>query len=194
METLPTIYNSDFYFSKLFVLLQKLGLITVTNGQVLFTGDQFFFIFKLLAIFISVFCTFLAVDFFFRLLAVRREENLKRLAEMVAYLPENLGKNQRWAELELLLGSENEAELKTAIIEADKMLDELLINLKYQGESLGDRLAAVEKGDMLSLEAAWEAHKYRNKIAHESGFVVTNREARRIMDLYRQVFKEYQFI
>jgi len=70
----------------------------------------------------------------------------------------------------------------------------LLVILGYQGESLGDRLLSVEKGDMQTLDEAWEAHKYRNRIAHETGMQVTEREARRIIGLFKKVFQEYKFI
>jgi hypothetical protein len=55
-----------------------------------------------------------------------------------------------------------------AIIDADKLVDNVLKKANVRGESMGERLRAVEKlvprnvyNDM------WEAHKIRNRLVHE---------------------------
>ena len=66
-------------------------------------------------------------------------------------------------------------------------------NLK--GESIGERLKVVETGDFDHIEEAWEAHKIRNAIAHQgSDFLLTKREAQRVLSLYESVFKEFEII
>lgn len=67
-------------------------------------------------------------------------------------------------------------EPKQALIEADKLLDFALKRKGYQG-SLGDKLRAAEKL-FSSIDAVWEAHKLRNRAAHEVGFVLTENQAR----------------
>ena len=82
------------------------------------------------------------------------------------------------------LDSANPAEWRLAILEADNMLDEMIRRIGYKGENLGERLKAVEPSDFESINSAWEAHKVRNKIAHEgSEFFLSHREARRIVGL-----------
>jgi hypothetical protein len=186
--------NPEFFFYKLFLFLQTIGLFDISGDRVIFTGGQYLFYFKLFLVFISVFGTFLIIDFLYRLFTVRKEEQAWELEQFLKNIPEKENENNRWREVERLLDSDNESDWKLAIVEADKMLDELLVVLGYQGVSLGDRLLAVEKGDMLSLDDAWEAHKYRNKIAHEPGFQVAEREAKRIVGMYKKVFQEYKFI
>jgi len=84
---------------------------------------------------------------------------------------------------------------KLAIIEADIMLDELLDSMSYNGESIGEKLKGVEKSDFLTIDKAWEAHKIRNSIAHEgSNFVLSEREVKRVIDLYKSVFEEFHII
>lgn len=103
--------------------------------------------------------------------------------------------NKRWEKIMELASSENPKEWKLAILEADVLLDELVIKMGYQGENLGERMKGIEGSDFTTLEQAWEAHKVRNTIAHSSSdFILTQREARRIMDLYKQVFEEFEFI
>jgi hypothetical protein len=67
--------------------------------------------------------------------------------------------------------------------------------LGYSGETIAEKLKAVEPSDFITIESAWEAHKIRNVIAHEGAdFILSEREARRIIDLYRAVFKEFGII
>jgi hypothetical protein len=45
------------------------------------------------------------------------------------------------------------------------------------------------------LDEAWEAHRVRNQVAHEgSDFILSQREARRAVELYRKVFEAYGVI
>ena len=103
--------------------------------------------------------------------------------------------NPKWARVLNHLESQNEGEWRLSIIEADIMLDELLSVMGLQGETIGDKLKSVEKSDFNTLDLAWEAHKIRNKIAHDGAdFGLTQREARRVVSLYEAVFKEFSFI
>jgi hypothetical protein len=103
--------------------------------------------------------------------------------------------NPRWQSIETHIESQNENDWRLAIIDADIMLDELLDNLSVTGETIGDKLKRVEKSDFNTIDNAWEAHKVRNQIAHEGqNFLLTAREARRIIELYRSVFEEFKII
>jgi hypothetical protein len=103
--------------------------------------------------------------------------------------------NGKWTRVIEHLNSNNPSDWRLAIIEADIMLDELLTTLGYHGDSIGDKLKAVEPGDMKTYDAAWEAHKVRNRIAHAgSDFELNEREAKRVVALFESVFKEYQII
>lgn len=104
-------------------------------------------------------------------------------------------KSQRWERVLTHLGSPSPSDWKFAILEADIILDELLDASGYRGETVSDKLKRVESSQFRSLEGAWEAHKVRNSIAHEgSSFIVTEREAKRVIDLYRDTFEEFHFI
>ena len=67
--------------------------------------------------------------------------------------------------------------------------------LNLHGDTIGDKLKAVEKSDFLTIDNAWEAHKARNQIAHDGAdFQLNQREAMRIISLYESVFREFQMI
>jgi hypothetical protein len=103
--------------------------------------------------------------------------------------------DEKWQKIVTLANSENPAEWRVAIIEADIMLEDLLRASGYPGDGVGDMLKGVEVGDMLTLDAAWEAHKVRNRIAHSgSDFALTDRETRRVVSLFEAVFREFGII
>ncbi len=100
----------------------------------------------------------------------------------------------RWDSATKHINSENQNDWKQAIIEADIILDDLLDKLGYRGESIGEKLKRVAKGDMQSLNEAWEAHKVRNQIAHEPSFTLTHHDAKNVIAMYRKVFEEFYYI
>ena len=98
----------------------------------------------------------------------------------------------KWSEIMRHLDSEKEAEWKFAIIEADKLVNDLLKSAGYHGDSMGERLMSIEKGQLLSLEGLWEAHKVRNKLAHETNYFLRYAEVRRTLDLYKSTLEELE--
>lgn len=103
--------------------------------------------------------------------------------------------SNRWEKVIILLSSSNQNDWKQAILEADIILGSLLTKIGYKGDGIGEQLKRITKGDLESIDQAWEAHKIRNMIAHDgSGFVLDYHEAKRVINLYKQVFKEFFFI
>jgi hypothetical protein len=88
--------------------------------------------------------------------------------------------------------SDNPNDWKLAIIEADIILDNLLKQKGYAGSSLGERLKSISPTQLESLNDAWEAHKIRNRIAHDGAdFVLTKKIARETIARYQRVFMEF---
>lgn len=103
--------------------------------------------------------------------------------------------NPKWERVQKHLESDNSSEWRLAIIEADVMLDELLRTQGYQGDSIGEMLKGVERSDMTTLDAAWEAHKVRNEVVHSGAeYLLNDREAKRVIALYESVFREFKII
>jgi hypothetical protein len=75
------------------------------------------------------------------------------------------------------------------------MLETMLSEMGFKGESLGDKLKSVDRDKFRSLTTAWEVHTIRNRIAHEgSAFELSLHEARRVIALYEQIFREFGYI
>ena len=91
--------------------------------------------------------------------------------------------------------SPNASDWRQAIIEADIILGDILNKAGYNGEGIGEQLKGATKADFKTLDQAWEAHKIRNQVAHEgSDFAMSQHEAKRVINLYRQVFEEFFYI
>lgn len=104
-------------------------------------------------------------------------------------------KNEKWEIITEHIESENPNDWRLAILEADIVLGEMLDKLGYRGEGIGEQLKAVNKNDFITIDDAWEAHKIRNLIAHEgASFLINEREAKRIIGLYKKVFDEHGYI
>lgn len=101
----------------------------------------------------------------------------------------------RWQKIVEHANTDNPNDWRQSIIEADIMLDELLTVQGYHGATLGDKMKQVERSDFNTIDLAWEAHKVRNRIAHQgSDHDLNAREVRRVISLYEQTLREFHYI
>lgn len=101
----------------------------------------------------------------------------------------------RWEHIQSLSESTHPNDWRTAIIEADILLDEMLTERGYSGAGVGEKLKSADSKSFASLDDAWEAHKVRNQIAHEgSSFNIPETQVRRTLARYESVFREFQMI
>lgn len=125
-------------------------------------------------------------------LAAKRREVQKPIED---FSKDEKIKNPQWEHVQTLIKTENPNDWRQAVIEADIMLDEMLRKMSYKGLSIGDMLKTVERTDFATLDKAWEAHKFRNEIAHTgSSFAFSKAEAERVIKLYQDVFDEFYMI
>lgn len=109
-----------------------------------------------------------------------------------APLPEDYDTHPRFAIIQGYMSSTSEALWRIGIMEADTMLQEVLRDKGYHGETVADMLKSAS---FKTIDLAWDAHKLRNRIAHEgSQFELTEREAKRIFALFETVFRELKAI
>lgn len=100
-------------------------------------------------------------------------------------------KNKRWERIEQLFDSHQQNDWRVAIIDADTMLDEVLISYNFPGENLGERLKNANNKVLPTIQSAWEAHKVRNRIAHEGiNFTLSEREAQMTKKHFEFVFRD----
>jgi len=162
-----------------------------------------------LKLFLAIFTIFFIFVIFYclvRILEIRKKEHeyfhheieayRKRHAEQDRKLAQKEGSlNQRWDVVLQYLFSVNPGDWKLAIIEADAMLEGLMDQLGFKGENLGEKLKSADRDKFKSLTQAWEVHIIRNKIAHEGvEFQLSHHEAKRVVALYEQIFREFGYI
>jgi hypothetical protein len=173
-----SIYESDTFIgedSKLFYIWSKFVPISIFVSLILAMGVLYSVI---------------------RMAQIRKKEKSELIEIMHPIASGNVTKAQiRWKEIVEHSQSDNQNDWRAAIIEADIMLDELLEAQGYRGDTMGDKMKTIERSDFNTIDAAWEAHKARNQIAHEgANYELNQREIRRIVELYERVFREFRFI
>lgn len=80
------------------------------------------------------------------------------------------------------------ADLHRRVMEGDKVLDHAMQLLGYAG-SMADKLRKA--GPRFSnVQAVWDAHKLRNRIAHEVDFPLSEKEASRAMGAFEKGLRD----
>jgi len=100
--------------------------------------------------------------------------------------------HERWEQVENYLASSNMGEWRLAVIEADKFLDGLLKHKGIAGNSLGERLK-VAQGKWGDLRRVWPAHILRNKLVHDSGFMLSHGRAKQAVKDFKKAVKVLGF-
>lgn len=78
-----------------------------------------------------------------------------------------------WRQIDIDIKSKSPAVLKSALIKADKSLDNLLKELVH-GNTMGERMiAGKNKFSPDVYSKIWSAHKVRNAMVHDSGYEPT---------------------
>lgn len=98
--------------------------------------------------------------------------------------------NEEFAQVLNYVESELGTEWKIAVLEADKIMDDALINIGTAGETMGERLKNMNKKVMPSLDAVWEAHKLRNLIAHDINVSVSQEAAIQSVQSFQKALRE----
>jgi len=88
----------------------------------------------------------------------------------------------------------DEANYKLAIIEADKIFDNLLKRIGYQGDDMGERLKQIIPAQLVNIDELWQAHKIRNRLVHEENFELREHEAKRVIEIYKKALDELEAI
>ncbi len=124
-----------------------------------------------------------------------QEKSDKHIESLIPVETPQQRENKRWKHVQELIASNNPNDWRMAVLEADSMLEDMTLAMKVPGDSLGERLKAIEPSDFLTLQNAWEGHKIRNQIAHQgSGFVLDQKNAQVAIKNFEAVFREFEVI
>ena len=86
---------------------------------------------------------------------------------------------EEWQKIQDSIQTGGESRFQQAVIAADKLLDYAL-KATAPGETMGDRLINARQAfsDPAAYQAAWDAHKLRNRLVHETNYQAISWEAR----------------
>jgi hypothetical protein len=123
----------------------------------------------------------------------RRELNQKAAAQKEVEKLATIGGagplQDQWNDIVRHIESPREGEWKFAVIEADTIVDAVLKNY-FPGDTMGERLMNINKTQLLSIDGLWEAHKVRNRLAHEPNYFLRHAEALRAIRMFEATLKE----
>ncbi len=91
--------------------------------------------------------------------------------------------------IENQLMRDNQASFSLAVINADKLVDQALRECNFAGQTMGEKLKNSPK-KFSDINSLWNAHKLRNKIAHETNVTVSYDEARYALASFKKALKD----
>jgi len=194
-EANQSFFNLEYLINRIEEILKSIDFALIGN-----IINIVFFIFAVVSIFVIIYSVI-------KIFEIRRKEHKYLEHELEEYAHkhaeeekkkiEKNGSTQsiRWEGVLHHLSSESPGDWKLAIMDADSMLEDLLDQLGFKGENLGEKLKSVDMEKYSSLKSAWDAHLVRNKIAHEGiQFEISQQEAKRTIAIYEQIFRDFRYI
>jgi predicted CopG family antitoxin len=161
----------------------------LVKSQIFFL-EKYFPLIKIAAGVFSFFCFSIIIYIVIKLNLFRKvAEDLKETYSFSDVSEKRVLK--AWAQIEKRIKIKGEAEAKLAIIECDRILDEVLKAAGYKGETMAERLEQVTSAQLANIEKIWKAHKIRNRIVHEEGFSMSLEEVEGIVREYKKAFQEF---
>jgi hypothetical protein len=98
---------------------------------------------------------------------------------------------KRWSDIQTSIGLGGTTHFGSAVVAADKLLDHVLKQKGYAGETMGERLKASQDDVSPAVyHNTWQAHKLRNQLVHEIESEVLSYQAKEAISSYEQMLKE----
>lgn len=162
-------------------------------AQVIDFAKEFSFLFNILKFF-GIGLTILLVCFFIWFFIKTTRETRQKLIQLRDLInppePAKGPLKARWEEISRHLSSFREGEWKFAIVEADKLVNDVLKEAGFAGETIGEKLKAITSEQLQSINELWDAHKLRNLVVHDSSFKIKHTEVRQAIEKYRKALRE----
>ena len=98
-----------------------------------------------------------------------------------------------WRQILKRLASAEPQQWKIAVLEADKILDEILKMSGYLG-SMDEKLDLLTSAQLSNFEEIKTAHKIRNLISNDPSFEFSQESAGQAVEIYRKAFVELNLI
>lgn len=98
----------------------------------------------------------------------------------------------RWEKILARLENTNPSQYKVAILEADAFAEEIIASMGYNGHTMAEKLDSIHEGQIETKDLLVEAHQTRNRIIHETDFLLSREEAEKWLGNYHAFFDEME--
>jgi len=154
--------------------------------------EGFVFVLKIISLLFSIFLIIFIINILFKI-----RKNIKKDLNIIAksvVISNSFKKDldKKWQVIINRLEKGSDSDYKIAIIEADNIFDDLLKKMGYQGNDMGERLKQITKNQLANIDDLWQAHKIRNRIAHEPSFKLTQLQAKRAIEIYQRATQDLE--
>ena len=99
-----------------------------------------------------------------------------------------------WKQIQKRLKTGELNQLKLAILEADKVLYEILKMIDYQVKNFDEILEKITETQLSNIKEIRHIHKLRHRIATEPDFQISANEAEMAIEIYKRAFQELKLI
>lgn len=95
----------------------------------------------------------------------------------------------KWLSIEQQLKRDQPSSFSLSVLNADKLLDQALRERGLKGQTMAERMKTGAKL-FSNRNDVWNAHKLRNRIAHETDVLVRYEDARHALAHFKQALKD----
>lgn len=114
--------------------------------------------------------------------------DVKEFFNYHAYMVRRINKD--WNKIIGRVKTNMETEFKLAVIEADLLLNEVLLRLGYAGANLTEKLEKTPKGKLSNHDQIREADLIYQKIVHDPSYKLSRDETKKAILIFEQAFKD----
>ena len=93
---------------------------------------------------------------------------------------------RRWKAIKRRMDSGSEYEYKLAIMEAEDLFNDVLMEKGFAGASFEDRLGNVKQIQLPDPESVLGAHKVRNSVAHDPNYKISKEETEDVLNIFEK--------
>ena len=119
----------------------------------------------------------------------------KRVEEWMDYLGYgDVGKMRRlkaWKQIVRKMRSVNPVDWKLAVMEADRIFDDMIRAAGYRAVAADDRYKQITPEFVANFDDIQAVHKIRNRCAQEPDFAISKEEAVGVLRIYKKAFQEF---
>ncbi|NCU41742.1 MAG: hypothetical protein EOM19_03385 [Candidatus Moranbacteria bacterium] len=99
---------------------------------------------------------------------------------------------KQWLSVEKHLSGHSSQDWKIAVLEADKIVEDILNKVGFSGENFRERIENVHPDSLEKREELLRAHSVRNAIIKDSDYVLEKGEARETVQIYEEFLKDWE--